>query len=535
MSKAWLRPILILMLATAICVAVFCCAQFGAADGVCAAQQKPSFTIATEDGSIWRLLKDSEEISRFEGVFFDPTSEDAASVVFKRAIDSVMSEADTDGYNLKFDLPAIGYSQQGSTVFSYSDSKSSFVLKGVYTPVISTSVHEALQYKKDGGDFVTYTLAEQLDGGLAFGQLVDVGEYQVRFVVYEIFTFDRVNYSVPRYSFSTACHITQATPQAPDIEEIEVEYGTTAGDMALALPSDGCIWSLSDGQTEDVITGADVRPHVRERAYTVLFDYTPTNPNYKTLKGVEVDVKVCPKTIRVKIADAYSLVGEDMVDIAHYEIATPLVQGDSEDGLGISLACNGFDKLTAGSYIITASFTNNDYVPQSVNYSNPFLNGGRYAVYATRNQVTAPDGTVFYVLLADGFRDVTVSVNMYAEQSADNLQFVAAYEFVFERFSQRVYPEEGFAVEWDDDMIVASHFAFVHKDGSVSAPSVLRDAGVGVDKDVIALAFFSDVTPSSGDSAKETACIVLASLCGVFGAALVVLATVYIKRRRYFV
>ncbi len=535
MSKARLKPILILMLAAAVCVAVFCCAQFGAADGVCAAQQKPSFTIATEDGSIWRLLKDSEEISRFEGVFFDPTSEDAASVVFKRAIDSVMSEADTDGYNLQFDLPAIGYSQQGSTAFSYSDSNSSFVLKGVYTPVISTSVHEALQYKKDGGDFVNYNLAEQRDGGLAFGQLVDVGEYQVRFVVYEIFTFDRVNYSVPRYSFSTACQITQATPQAPDIEEIEVEYGTKAGDMALALPSDGCRWSLSDGQTDDAITGADVRPHVKERAYTVLFDYTPTNPNYRTLKGVAVDVKVCPKTIRVKIADAYSLVGEDMVDIAHYEIATPLVQGDSEDGLGISIVCNGFDKLTAGSYIITASFTNNDYVPQSVNYSNPFLNGGRYAVYATRNQVTAPDGTVFYVLLADGFRDVTVSVNMYAEQSADNLQFVAAYEFVFERFSQRVYPEDGFAVEWDDDMIVASHVAFVHKDGSVSALSVLRDVGVGVDKDVIALAFFSDVTSPSGDSAKETACIVLASLCGVLGAALVVLATVYIKRRRYFV
>ena len=507
--------------------------------GVAKAVETLQFEITTDNGVDWSLSLGGEQIKTFAGDFLNPQTQNTASVVFKREIDARLEQSGANQYKLKFKLPSISCETIGNAAFDYTNNSSSgVVFKGIYQSVISTDVREALEYKSaDGGTFKNYPLAESLNGGLSFGRGVDVGSYTVRFVVYEIFTFDGKQYEAARYGSDSLCTINKAKPQAPVIETVSVEYGTKAVDIASVLPSDGCRWALSENQSSDKIY-PDARLHVREEAYDINFDYIPNDKNYETLKNVSVKVKIAPKTLRITIGDAYSLVGEPQAEFSRYEINTPLLDGDRLEDLGVTLVCEGFDANTAGTYLITARFANADYTPYCLNYTNALLNGGRYMVYAVRKTVLASDGTRFTVSLGEGFRNAYLEITAIDDNRLESgYNLLATYEFIFtDAAGNRIYPDEGFNVTFEGGGTEgASHAATTLNSGAKNGLIKIENGEIFAPRNTVVISFFAKVEEVGHSDAKLiVACKALGGVCCALLAALTITVAVYISRRRYF-
>lgn len=521
----------VILIASVLAFGVFGGCGIAAADGIAFADDTLSFEISTDDGNLWILSCDGGEISRFQGEFFDVHSSDAASVVFKRAMDETLHTSGKSDYTLNFVLPDIGYTVTGNSTFDYTQNTfTGFVVKSVFTPVISSDVQKALEYRSDDGKFERYAFSSEYDGGLSFGQNVNAGNYYVRMIVYEIFTFNDVKYNVPRYSPATFCKINKATSVAPEVAPISVEYGTAVKDIAGSVPSAEGTWSLSAEQSETDIINADTRLHVRDGGYKIKFDYTSRNNNYETLVGVELQVNVTPRVLRVYIGDVLRIAGDAPVEDFRYEITTPLVEGDTQNDLGITVGCDGLDANKAGTYVITASFENCDYVAVSVNYTNAFISGGKYAVYAARKTATAPDRVSVEVMLTEGFRDVELRIELY-ENEADG---VRGYRIVFENSrGERVYPQSDFTLSWQD--CVKQCAGTILSDGTEKPVVQTGDNYIIVDKDTDIVLLKASAPLAETMSAAEIASIVLAVLCGIAGAVLIVLIAVYFAKRRYLI
>lgn len=75
------------------------------------------------------------------------------------------------------------------------------------------------------------------------------------------------------------------------------------------------------------------------------FDFIPSSENYNILKNAKVQIEVNPRSLYVRIRDAYSLVGEEL-SIPEYQIVSPLVDGDGIESLGVRIE-NDADKDVA--------------------------------------------------------------------------------------------------------------------------------------------------------------------------------------------
>ena len=119
---------------------------------------------------------------------------------------------------------------------------------------------------------------------------------------------------------------------------------------------------------------------VKDGVYSLKFDYIPNNKNYKVVEGVEIDVTVTPRALRIYIENAYSVVGEPLAENIGYEVTTELIGDDSVEDLGVEIYVVGTDGSVAGQYSILARFSNVNYVPDCKNYGNPLIIGGVYTV-----------------------------------------------------------------------------------------------------------------------------------------------------------
>lgn len=152
---------------------------------------------------------------------------------------------------------------------------------------------------------------------------------------------------------------------------------------------------LSDTQTDENLLSATDKNSaylgVKEGGHVVYFDFIPSSENYNILKNAKVQIEVNPRSLYVRIRDAYSLVGEEL-SIPEYQIVSPLVDGDGIESLGVRIE-NDADKDVASMTNKTlVRFSNPNYVADCHSYESQFANYGRYFVYAKQIEVVADDG-----------------------------------------------------------------------------------------------------------------------------------------------
>ncbi len=529
-TKALLLSILPAAAAILIIAAVFCHIPLKTAY---AADSGARFFISTTDGESWELFCGEESIATATGAFFDYGNSNAVSVKFERAIKDKLAGAEE--YALGFMLPDIFAETVGGTEIEYSETGGSLVVKPRYECVISTDVNRTLQYRAEDGEFETYPFSTEREGGLTFGQSVDTGDYEVRFALYEIFVFDGVRYDVPRYSAPIGCTVVQAEPAVPEPGTVRAEYGTAVEDIPQAFYDYSGEWTLSEEQDIPELA-AGARLAVKEGGYLVRFDYAPHNKNYKSALGVAVRVEITPRTLRVYINDDFSLVGEPVKARFSYEIATPLVDGDTEESLGIELYVENIDVNKPDKYVIKARFENANYLPQCLNYDNIFAEGGTYTVYATRLSATAYDGSEFEIYISNGIRNMTLRIEKYErEAQPDGYKFVSGYEFIFENEDgERVFPNTEYAVLIKRLSVYATHYALVFASGQTGRMAQTSSELIQTTGDMRALALFIEEVAPACKSPFETAAYALAGLCGALAVVLAALIAAYLKGGRYF-
>lgn len=503
---------------------------------VYSADSAADFAISYADG-IWVLSSGEDELEHFEGRFFgNADGQTAAGEVFLQRIRAELAALGQSDYTLAFDLPSVGCTVSGQSVFDYSEELyGRFALIGSYSPVISSgdSVMESLQYRTEDGGFKNFAFKDPLSGGLAFGRGVDVGSYFVRFVVTEEFHYDGKVYRAERYSREFACSVQKATPVAPETETVSVEYGTKVADFATVLPADKGTWALSREQSDSAVFG-DAVLHVREGAYCVKFDYTPHNQNYSTLFGVDVYVNITPKTLRVVVGDAFSLVGAPLSEDISYRVTSELVDGDTVEGLNVTLLTDAVDTDVPGEYTVKASFGNPDYTAYSMNGHSMFIEGGLYTVYAVAVNITAPDGVEFEILLGEGFIDLTLRIELCRnEWFADDPIGGSIYRFIFENSNgERVYPVGGFTLKWAEGTLDGADHAYVIRADGYTSNIIIEDRHITVSGDTDVIAFFEEAQAYVYKlGGTEIACIVIGAICIALLITLAVLVALLLIRR----
>ena len=240
--------------------------------------------------------------------------------------------------------------------------------------------------------------------------------------------------------------------------------------------------------------------------------------------------------MRVYINDDFSLVGEPVKARFSYEIATPLVDGDTEESLGIELYVENIDVNKPDKYVIKARFENANYLPQCLNYDNIFAEGGTYTVYATRLSATAYDGSEFEIYISNGIRNMTLRIEKYErEAQPDGYKFVSGYEFIFENEDgERVFPNTEYAVLIKRLSVYATHYALVFASGQTGRMAQTSSELIQTTGDMRALALFIEEVAPACKSPFETAAYALAGLCGALAVVLAALIAAYLKGGRYF-
>ena len=428
--------------------AVFACSGFAVA------QDEKAFVISTADGDDWTLSAGGDAIETARGPFFDPMDKNAVSAKF---LEEIKSRAGQD-YTLRFELPPIGIRAVGDTVFKYTQSPDRGVLfESVFDAVISTDIIDVLQYRQDGGEFEVYPDASSHGDGLVFGQNVSVGDYDVRYVVYENFDLDGRAYSVPRYSSDITCTVKRAEPEVPQLPAVEVEYGATAAEIAWRIPDVEGSWTLSQNQLLQSVA-KDTLLDASDDVYVLKFDYTPFNENYAPVIGVEVDVRIRPKILRVYIYDAFALAGVPF-EKPQFEIYEQLAGEDKTEDLGVELFVDDCDFETPGEYVVSARFANGNYSAYPLNKNgNMFIEGGKLTLFATKFAVAASDGARFEIFVTAGYKNISARIELLKDNNelfsfvdfikgSDTYTLLSAYRFIFEdEQGERVYPDGDYVI-----------------------------------------------------------------------------------------
>lgn len=192
-------------------------------EAVASSEEKPHFVAKTDDGVNWDLYLDGVKLdyASASGRFIDYNNPNAVSVKFFKAIEQELVSRGiidaahgnlTEYYDIEFQLPLISRPEIDKTSAEYSTS-SGITVSADYAAVISVSATR-LQYKNVQSEGYSDLYAQSAGSGLLFAG-VDVGEYDVRYVVTETFEFDGATRVAIRYSEPVRCSVTKATLEKP--------------------------------------------------------------------------------------------------------------------------------------------------------------------------------------------------------------------------------------------------------------------------------------------------------------------------------
>lgn len=532
------------------------------------AQDKPSFTIRTQNNYSWELLKDDVVILSANGAFFDTTGEepaqDVVAVKFVNKIrqtlldDGVIDESVTgylhEYYDLTFEVPTYStWLLNGIDENPYTEMDDSrIVVEGNYTNSIATDALISLQYSEQGADNFRACDSSSVGEGLRFGQNVPVGVYDVRMLATEKFEFDGAERSATHYSESVVCTITMGAAPTINNATAQITYGEKVGEIfnisaqftnkygAVEMPGK---WVLSQNQTDDAFGNGIVADRilpVRDDAYTVMFDFEPSNKNYEKAENIPVSVSVNRREIYVYIGDAYSLVGEDLADLNNVEYKVyeeSLAEGDTIDDLNLTLVYDsGINKDVVGQYLILANSDNQNYTVYSRNMTSQFVDGGRYRVYATRLLVTADDGFVFEIYCGEGFVAMTAIIERM-DVPSDKFgihEVVSAYKIIFLDYNRNeVLPTGEYTIAWTADVEDAT-WVCTDENNMFDLPET---SSITLEKEQNEIYFVKEVKEPEPTIVKgdllSTRNIALLAVCGALALCIIVVVGAYNTRRRY--
>lgn len=515
-----------------------------------ASAQRPRFVIATANGVDWTLSLNGENVDGAEcsGRFTD-TSNSVAKRMYESIKQSlrdmgldVPAEGDfvvAEYCDIAFELPSIS-SQVDANEAAYGSDGVFF--KQDINDVISTP-RVYFEYRKKGDEQWKETQAYVLLGGYRFGRGVDVGEYEVRIVATETFLFEanedgeQIQYTAKRCGQVVDCRITKADLILSKAAYKEITYGASVADVANSLRlSDFCDMQLdgrfvlSDTQTDENLLSATDKNSaylgVKEGGHVVYFDFIPSSENYNILKNAKVQIEVNPRSLYVRIRDAYSLVGEEL-SIPEYQIVSPLVDGDGIESLGVRIENDADKDIASMTYKTLVRFSNPNYVADCHSYESQFANYGRYFVYAKQIEVVADDGQKFYVFYGGGLVDVSIKVVRTEIENTYDKPLVCAYKFDFIDENGEVATPDGFTVSWQS---VQDGIEYVAVYGGEIANINVKSVTLSKDNNV--LCFFEG---ERAVDALNGANVALIAVCCVLVCVLVALCIAYKKQRRYLV
>ena len=506
-----------------------------------ASEQKPRFVIATENGVDWTLSLNGENVDGAEcsGRFTD-TSNSVAKRMYESIKQSlrdmgldVPAEGDfvvAEHCDIAFELPSIS-SQVDANEAAYGSDGVFF--KQDINDVISTP-RVYFEYRKKGDEQWQEAQAYFTIGGYRFGRGIDVGEYEVRIVATETFLFEatedgeQIQYSAKRCGQIVDCRITKADLILSKSADKEITYGTSIADVANVLRlSDFCDMQLdgrfvlSDNQTDEELLSATDKNSaylgVKDGGHVVYFDFIPSSDNYNILKNAKVQIAVKPRSLYVRIRDAYSLVGEELYT-PEYQIVSPLVAGDGVESLGVRIENDADKDVASMTYKTLVRFSNPNYVADCHSHESQFANYGRYFVYAKQIEVVADDGQKFYVFYGGGLVDVSIKVVRVEIENIYGKPLVCAYRFDFIDENGEVATPDGFSVSWQSVQDGVEYFAVYG--GELSNISV---GNVTLSKENNVLCFFEG---EKTGGALTPANVALIAVCCVLACVLVALCVV---------
>lgn len=515
-----------------------------------ASAQRPRFVIATANGVDWTLSLNGENVDGAEcsGRFTD-TSNSVAKRMYesiKQSLRNMGLDVPAEGdfvvaeyCDIAFELPSIS-SQVDANEAAYGSDGVFF--KQDINDVISTP-RVYFEYRKKGDEQWKETQAYVLLGGYRFGRGVDVGEYEVRIVATETFLFEenedgeQIQYTAKRCGQVVDCRITKADLILSKAAYKEITYGASVADVANSLRlSDFCDMQLdgrfvlSDTQTDENLLSATDKNSaylgVKEGGHVVYFDFIPSSENYNILKNAKVQIEVDPRSLYVRIRDAYSLVGEEL-STPEYQIVSPLVDGDGIESLGVRIENDADKDVARMTYKTLVRFSNPNYVADCHSYESQFANYGRYFVYAKQIEVVADDGQKFYVFYGGGLVDVSIKVVRTEIENTYDKPLVCAYKFDFIDENGEVATPDGFTVSWQS---VQGGIEYVAVYGGEIANINVKSVTLSKDNNV--LCFFEG---ERAVDALNGANVALIAVCCVLACVLVALCIAYKKQRRYLV
>ena len=513
----------------------------------------PSFVIATADGENWTLSFNGQNVDGAEcrGAFIEANNRNCVALKMYEAIKTCLRESganvpDTGDFiianycNVSFKLPDISSTvEQNTTKYG-----SQGVFFGARILQIISSPSVAFEYKKEGDEWKR-AYADYTAGGYLFGRGVDAGEYQVRLVATERIRYEVNEQLVPfeyesvRYGQTFACTIEKAELFVQKQPQKNFVYGASLSDMANSLEStDFCDVNVqgrfvpSAAQTDTELAGiTDPKAAylgVKDGGYVVHFDFIPDSDNYMPLEQIAVQINVSPRTLYVRIRDAYSLAGEAFA-IPKYQIVSSLVGGDAESDLGISFEYEADKDVPSMTYRSYITFSNPNYTPDCHSYESQFANYGRYFVYAKQVEVVADDGQIFYAFFGSGLMDVIVKASRIEVENKYGRPIYAAYKFEFvDGDGNDVTPEEAFSITWKNTPEIVEYFAVYGKDELLD----ISENGVVLSKQYNVICF---IEGNSLARAFTPANIALTAICGVLAMTVVALCVAWQKQKRYLV
>ena len=513
----------------------------------------PSFVIATADGENWTLSFNGQNVDGAEcrGAFIEANNPNCVALKMYEAIKTCLRESganvpDTDDFiianycNVSFKLPDISSTVEQNT----AEYGSQGVFFGARILQIISSPSVAFEYKKEGDEWKR-AYADYTAGGYLFGRGVDAGEYQVRLVATERIRYEVNEQLVPfeyesvRYGQAFACTIEKAELFVQKQPQKKFVYGASLSDMANSLEStDFCDVNVqgrfvpSAAQTDTALAGiTDPKSAylgVKDGGYVVHFDFIPDSDNYMPLEQIAVQINVSPRTLYVRIRDAYSLAGETFA-IPKYQIVSSLVGGDAESDLGISFEYEADKDVPSMTYRSYITFSNPNYTPDCHSYESQFANYGRYFVYAKQVEVVADDGQIFYAFFGSGLMDVIVKASRIEVENKYGRPIYAAYKFEFvDGDGNDVTPEEAFSITWKNTPEIVEYFAVYGKDELLD----ISENGVVLSKQYNVICF---IEGNSLAKAFTPANIALTAICGVLAMTVVALCVAWKKQKRYLV
>lgn len=513
----------------------------------------PLFVIATADGENWTLSFDGQNVDGAEcrGDFIEANNRNCVAFKMYEAIKTCLRESGADVPDngdftvanycyISFKLPDIVSSvEQNSAEYG-----SQGVFFGARVLQIISNPSVAFEYKKEGGEWQR-AYADAVAGGYTFGRGVDAGEYQVRLVATETIRYEVNEQLVPfeyesvRYGQPFACTIEKAKLSAQKQPQKSFVYGASLSDMANSLQStDFCDVNLqgrfvpSAAQTDAALT-SDFAPKstylgVKDGGHVVYFDFMPDSYNYMPLERIAVQINVSPRTLYVRIRDAYSLAGEAFAT-PKFQIASALVGGDTESDLGVSFEYEADKDVPSMSYRSYIVFSNPNYTPDCHSYESQFANYGRYFVYAKQVEVVADDGQIFYAFFGSGLMDVIVKASRIDVENKYGKPIYAAYKFEFiDGDGNDVTPEEAFSITWKNAPENVEYFAIYGKDELLD----ISENGAVLTKQYNVICF---IEGNELKGAFTPANIALTAICGVLALTVVALCVAWKKQKRFLI